>query len=63
MPLLKQYQEVVEIKCNPFWNQNLESAVQSKDKARVRLEKNPTTSNKARKLTNSSKRENSEKNM
>ena len=53
-------------KYKPFWNENLELAIQAREKARKRLEKNPTISNKiaynrttaeARKIVNSSKRE------
>ena len=53
-------------KYKPFWNKNLDIAVKAKEKARTRLENNPTTTNRiaynrtaaeVRKLTNSYKRE------
>ena len=57
-------------KYSPFWSNNLEIAVQAKEKARQKYEENPTIPNKisynrtaavVRKLTISSKRESSRK--
>ena len=68
--LLKAAAETIPRGCRkkykPFWNKNLEIAIKAKEKARSRLENNPTIPNKisynrtaaeVRKLTNSSKRE------